>query len=531
MPKTYVCRECKYEFPRELSGLIDNNVQVFCERCGSPFNLEGVKFKPAPTPITRKFNRTLGLSVKDSSNLDKLIQFLNKISYLPLFFFTVISFGLIAEIAFNLDSWGFILFNRLLQGLIGLSLLIYDGAYIAPKIKEKKYNEIFLDSLCWGILGCVLYGLGVLVLIKGVFIIIYILVNHENQKDKNLKAYDYGLLAKNSINYFSSKAGFVIILMGIFRAYDEGVYLPAAGSIPIPITFPGYFELPIVLLVYAIFLIISLVALSIDKRSKSLIEIKQKFDLSDSIRVVIIGVIGSLFYAAGIFILLKGVLLFFLFLSKSSEKPQFTPSEQKTEYTPQAYKLIEQTLKTGGEEKEKLIDESPMRPPPTVTTPKEKDLTPIEEKTLGEKLEKIESLEEILEKREEEKNGKKIDLRLHESLLPVKDEKDKKLVKEYFSKIFAVLSKDLREQIKNLKISKKEKRELLEELAFLTKEEQIKYIEVLVDLYKEIPKKLIERIKKLSNVSTKHIDKIVEQLRQMDVEEQLKFVQFLEENA
>ena len=123
------------------------------------------------------------------------------------------------------------------------------------------------------------------------------------------------------------------------------------------------------------------------------------------------------------------------------------------------------------------------------------------------------------------------ELRLHESLLPVKDEKDKKLVKEYFAKIFSLLSIDLRQQINNLKISKKEKRELLEELAFLTKEEQIKYVEVLIDLYKEIPKKLIERIRKLPNVKLKHIDKLIEQLKYMDAQEQVKFIQFLEENA
>ena len=124
MSKTYICRECSYTFPIELSGLIDNNIQVYCERCGSPFNLKGVKFKPAPTPVLRKFSKTIALSEKDSSNLDKLIQFLNKISFLPLFFFTIISFGLIVEIVFNLDSWGFILFNRLLPSFIGLSLLI-----------------------------------------------------------------------------------------------------------------------------------------------------------------------------------------------------------------------------------------------------------------------------------------------------------------------------------------------------------------------------------------------------------------------
>ena len=91
----------------------------------------------------------------------------------------------------------------------------------------------------------------------------------------------------------------------------------------------------------------------------------------------------------------------------------------------------------------------------------------------------------------------------------MKSEKDKKLVKEYFSKIFTLLSKDLIQEISNLDISKEEKRELLEELAFLTKEEQVKYVEALADLYKDIPKKLIERIRKLPNVKPQHIDNII----------------------
>ncbi len=71
----------------------------------------------------------------------------------------------------------------------------------------------------------------------------------------------------------------------------------------------------------------------------------------------------------------------------------------------------------------------------------------------------------------------------------------------------------------------------MEELAFLTKEEQVRYIEAIVNLYKEIPKRLIARIRKLSNVRPKHYDRILEQLKYMDYEEQIKFVRFLEENA
>ena len=71
----------------------------------------------------------------------------------------------------------------------------------------------------------------------------------------------------------------------------------------------------------------------------------------------------------------------------------------------------------------------------------------------------------------------------------------------------------------------------MEELAFLTKEEQVKYVIALVDLYKEIPKRLIERIRKLPNVKPQYINNLIDQLKFMDAQEQIKFVQFLEENA
>jgi len=525
MTKAFICRECGYRFPNELSTLIDNHIQVYCERCGSPFNLDGVKFKPATTPVIRKFANKLALSEKETTNLGKLIQALNKISFLPLFFFTFISFGLIAEIAFNFNNGIFILFNRFLPGLIGLTILVYDVAYISPKIKEKKYNEVFLDSFCWGILGCILFGTGVIILLKGIFVLIYVIVNKEN---KNLKAFDYGLLAKNSINYFSNKAGFVIILMGIFTVFSYMVSNTLGDSITI--MFPFYFEIPILLLIYSVLLTISSIALIYDNKSRSLIGTKKKFETGDSIKTILIGVIGMLFFAAGIFILLKGVLLLFLFVIKPLVKPTSAFKEENHKPTPKKDSGFEPQLKLDTKREEEELKESVREPTQTKIIPKEKEPTIIEAK-IEKKLKKSEDSEEVHVRKEKEKKEEDIELRLHESLLPVKDEKDKKLVKEYFSKIFAVLSKDLRKQITSLKISKKDKRELLEELVFLTKEEQIKYIEAIVVLYKETPKKLIERIRKLPNVNPKHLDRVIEQLRAMNVEEQLEFVQFLEENA
>ena len=33
--KIYICNECGFNFPIQLSGLIENNIQVFCEKCGA----------------------------------------------------------------------------------------------------------------------------------------------------------------------------------------------------------------------------------------------------------------------------------------------------------------------------------------------------------------------------------------------------------------------------------------------------------------------------------------------------------------
>ncbi|MFX1377232.1 MAG: hypothetical protein ACFFA0_15615 [Promethearchaeota archaeon] len=56
-------------------------------------------------------------------------------------------------------------------------------------------------------------------------------------------------------------------------------------------------------------------------------------------------------------------------------------------------------------------------------------------------------------------------------------------IKKYFSRIFTILPKDIREKLKLLNISKEIKKILKKELAFLSKENQIKYLDELERLY------------------------------------------------
>ena len=56
-------------------------------------------------------------------------------------------------------------------------------------------------------------------------------------------------------------------------------------------------------------------------------------------------------------------------------------------------------------------------------------------------------------------------------------------VKKYFSRIFTVIPKDIKERLKTLNLSKEKRRILKKELAFLSKENQLKYLDELERLY------------------------------------------------
>ena len=61
-----------------------------------------------------------------------------------------------------------------------------------------------------------------------------------------------------------------------------------------------------------------------------------------------------------------------------------------------------------------------------------------------------------------------------------------KVVKKYFSRIFTVLTKDIREKLMNLNVSEKKRKMIKKELAFLSKERQKEYLDELYRIYNRI---------------------------------------------
>ncbi len=494
--KLYVCKECENVFPEDLHQLIEKNVQIYCEKCGSPFSFEGVQFKEVRFEEKESVKVSRDKYDELSSSLEHFIKKLNIFAWIPILILSVI-----------------LLFTGIFTflGIFGILISLYDLIFISRKIKSNKYDEIALDAICMGILGCFVYGTGAIILIKGILIFIEGLMN--NQKE-DLRYYDFGLKLKNSLNNFSALAGFFIFLL-VFQRIVLG-----------DITVNGPF---------IVFLSIASIALIIDLLFKRKIKGKQKFDIIDSAGIIALGVFATMFFASGIFILLKATIIFFLLFGKPTKIEKIAPSEENATIQKPILREDIQRIPAVKEEPEKKFIETEKKVYEDLEKPIEmKKEEEVKEEPIGIKEEKESIKVEIRKGREEikiSKPDKGLELKLHESLLPVKNEKDKKLVEDYFLKIFTLLSKDIRRQIMDLNIPEDQKRELLKELAFLAKEEQQKYVESIIHLYREIPIKLIERIKKLPNVKPEYYIKIAEQLKFMDSDDQVKFIQFLENNA
>ncbi len=55
-------------------------------------------------------------------------------------------------------------------------------------------------------------------------------------------------------------------------------------------------------------------------------------------------------------------------------------------------------------------------------------------------------------------------------------------IKKYFSRIYTILSKEIREKLRELNVSKEKKKRIKRELAFLSKDKQIEYLDELIQM-------------------------------------------------
>ena len=74
--------------------------------------------------------------------------------------------------------------------------------------------------------------------------------------------------------------------------------------------------------------------------------------------------------------------------------------------------------------------------------------------------------------------------------LEEKDLEDIPEIKKYFMRVFTVLSKDIRDKLKELDLDKEKNKQIKKELVFLPKDKQIEYLEELNKMknHKDNPK-------------------------------------------
>ncbi|MBY9008042.1 MAG: hypothetical protein KGD63_14975 [Candidatus Lokiarchaeota archaeon] len=560
--KIYICNECGFHFPSQLSNLIENNVKVFCEKCGTPLNIIGTNFIERKFKSDEKTNRWEKWEIqkkytyphKESKSYPVLynaIQKLNNISYIPLLIVSIFSICLSLEYFFNpVDPWYIILVRQSLLGIFGILIAMYDKIIIKKKIKEGKLGEVIVHSFWIGMLGSFVYGVGIFIMVKGILVFFYIILIREKKK---LSTYDIFLYIKNSYNQFSSLIGFILLTYVAYSLFQDGTYVQIQSLITDIIQNIDNIEALKNLIIANLFIIIgtgllvlTILCLIIDYSYRKNIQNTQSFEGIVAIRTFILGVIASSFFSVGIFILFKAITIYILIIIKPAD---YIEKELTLKLEPSESQL--------GAKRENEVKKEELPPIQRINPYKksqeskpseikkeeiQREIIKIKEETPSKIPENEEKLEKEIPTKSEEKKSKKeeqeikkdkeIELQLHESILPVKNKKDQKLVKEYFSKIFNLLSNDIREKIKELKIPKYEKEELLKELAFLTKEQQVKYMEAIINLYQEkIPRILVNKIRKLPNVKPEQYNKIIEQLKYMDSDEQIEFVQFLEKYA
>ncbi|MFW9785499.1 MAG: hypothetical protein ACFFFB_24670 [Candidatus Heimdallarchaeota archaeon] len=242
----------------------------------------------------------------DKNQLNKiinLIQFLDKISYIPALSVSIIFFLIFLEIITVPLDWIYLISNFLLGAIISFLIYSYDRNYISKKIKNEEYDQVILDGICWGIIGCLFYGIGVIIFIKGILVIYYnyneFIIRKSSEIGSKHTQIDYKIY--NSISSVSRLAGIVIVLL-VFYNFGLEILLLAFNQLifgNLQVIFEPFF-LGLISLVFI---------LLFEYTKDEILKFNQLSNSKEGAKDIIKGIIGCWFYAAGIFILLRGIVL------------------------------------------------------------------------------------------------------------------------------------------------------------------------------------------------------------------------------
>ncbi|OLS15241.1 MAG: hypothetical protein RBG13Loki_1127 [Promethearchaeota archaeon CR_4] len=545
------CSECGHEIDAEFVERLRQGETVFCEACGSRITVKIQKrvglpraektqpqttYTPPRTPEppiknTRvapepTMDDILGAqrgkggagseasaskdnipdwrtswSKSDQSKIDRAIQRLNKLSRsIGILIFVIMVLvnltALITSVRTASFSWQ-VASGHIAALACALGSLTVDARF-RNMIKKKDYSFRGIDLIVWGFVGCFGYGVGALVLAKGITIFVYSL--HPKSGFPHLTRTQKFHVIISRLNANSASVGF-LIWFGTF---------PLAITTAIAMHAPGLIS----------FVVMGFIALLLDKflfTPKLKGSLKGRRNVGLGVGMIVVGILGAMDCGMGVVLILKGVAVIVISsISDRQPKPQVPSSQPKPLPKPEKGEEIIPAAKVTKvaslpspipfpipkTEIPDFIPQKPITPQSTPTVVPIKKIPP-----------SIKTTEHSVQE---------------QSVPPISGDFEKQAaIQGYLNHVYTVISSKIRDRIQKLDIPENEKREVIDGLLNLTPQEQEQFLTELEELARRLMPEIVGRILRL-NLTKEQNEVLLRQLEYLSDQEQLEFVAELE---
>ncbi len=542
----FFCSECGQEIAGEFVEMLRRGEQVFCEACGSRITVKVQKkvglpraekvhaqptYRPPPTPptppvpgmiahepgmdeilsaqraeierkaqaqgkITKVPDWRASLSKTKKDAIENAIQKLNPLSLI--IGVLIVSIAGLASLVSTAGTTNFYWHIALVACALGA---IVNDVRFYNLINQKDYSFRGIDLIVWGFIGCFGYGVGALVLAKGLCVLTYTL--HPNSGYPQLTRTQWFNVGISRLNANSIYVGFLIW---------SGT-VPAAIATFMAKSAPEFIG----------FIVMGFIALLVDRflftpKLKQHLENRRSAELG--LGMLAAGIIGTFDFAMGVVLLLKGLAVILLSgLSDTPQKPVVAPVPTEVPQQAESMSHTSQVVKAKKELPPVLpapvtgIQER-ATPTPGVTPPKSptpmasNKPAPVQPSQLSAKpvvpVEKAEGT-------------------------PLKSEDFEKqaAIQSYLNRVYTVLSSKIRDRVQKLSVPENEKREIVDGLLNLTPQEQEQFLTELEELARRLMPEIVGRILRL-NLSKEQNEVLLRQMEFLSDQEQLEFVSELE---
>lgn len=523
------CSECGYRFPPDLISLVNSGTVCYCEKCGTKISPKSLGIgKTSSTediyedesPSYSKTSTTYEQKLKSFEqykshhhrhkspdrlkHLDNWIQNLNSISVpFGVFFLVVGTISTISGLVMDRGPHAMPMFWYLLVALfLGIATIQHDQKIFKPAIEKGDYSSRGIQEFIWGVIGCIGFGTGAIIMLKSFFLMGY--TGQDTEKYPRLSSKTWARKVITVLNDASWRlCGLLLVPMIGVVSYT---LTERAGMGPLQLMFLIF--LVVTTLVDAAVIRPKLAAIMSSPKDEPV-----KADLG--VYTIALGIIGCIAYGAGTLVLIKGliVLLYGFNAFKGPITPETVEQPVDTNFVPRVIPHIEQ--------RETITQEIPQKPtipsvpsePSKLISQEPPAITPLAPKPAPSEFKTLQDLPVVKGETVSTSSGLNFE--------------EQEIVKIYLNRVYTVLSAKIRDRVLRLNIPDHDKAEILKEFVHLDEQQQEEFLEEFEVLNQKVPPEFVGRILRLE-IPKHQKDKLVEQLEYMSVEDQAEFVAEME---